>query len=72
MAKQKKYVITAYNTKTKQKGCEMQNAIITKNKLGRFMAKGDDGDGNTLCIFMSEANARLAIADGVAKADGWK
>lgn len=67
-----KYQITAYNTKTKQKNCPMFNAVITKNKLGRFMAQGDDGAGNKLTIFMSEANARLAVKDGTATAQGWK
>jgi len=38
--------ITAYNVKTKEKGVEMLDAVITKTAKGAYMAQGNDGKGN--------------------------
>jgi len=62
--------ITAYNVKTKEKGVEMFNAVITKTKKGAYMAQGDDGKGNKLTTLMNETKAMAAIAAGNAK-QGW-
>ena len=62
--------ITAYNVKTKEKGCEMCNAVITKTAKGAYMAQGDDGKGNKLTTLMNGEKAMAAINAGVAK-QGW-
>jgi hypothetical protein len=62
--------ITAYNVKTKEKGVEMLNAVITKTAKGAYMAQGDDGKGNKLTTLMGEAKALEAIKAGIAK-QGW-
>ena len=62
--------ITAYNVKTKEKGVEMKDAVVTKTSKGKFMAQGNDGKGNKLTTFLSDANAMAAIKAGVAK-KGW-
>jgi hypothetical protein len=62
--------ITAYNVKTKEKGVEMLDAVITKTAKGAYMAQGHDGKGNKLTTLMGEAKALAAIKDGVAK-QGW-
>ncbi len=62
--------ITAYNVKTKEKGCEMQDAVITKTAKGAYMAQGHDGKGNKLTTLMNEEKAMAAIKAGVAK-QGW-
>ncbi|MCB0740001.1 MAG: hypothetical protein KDB92_02855, partial [Chitinophagaceae bacterium] len=59
--------ITAYNVKTKEKGVEMFDAVITKTAKGAFMAKGHDGKGNKLTTLMGHDKAMAAIAAGVAK-----
>jgi hypothetical protein len=67
--------ITAYNTKTKEKGVEMKNAIIDVAVTGKrvsYMAKGDDGKGNKLSSLLSRTNALAAIDAGEAtKGTGW-
>lgn len=62
--------ITAYNVKTKQKGVEMIDAVITKTAKGAYMAQGHDGQGNKLTTLMNEEKAMAAINAGVAK-KGW-
>ena len=62
--------ITAYNVKTKEKGCEMFNAVITKTAKGAYMAQGDDGKGNKLTTLMNQEKAMAAINAGIAK-QGW-
>jgi hypothetical protein len=62
--------ITAYNVKTKEKGCEMHDAVITKTAKGAYMAQGNDGKGNKLTTLMGEEKALAAIKAGVAK-QGW-
>jgi hypothetical protein len=62
--------ITAYNVKTKEKGCVMQDAVITKTAKGAYMAQGNDGKGNKLTTLMNEEKALMAIKAGVAK-QGW-
>jgi hypothetical protein len=62
--------ITAYNVKTKEKGCVMQDAVITKTAKGAYMAQGNDGKGNKLTTLMNEEKALAAIKAGVAK-QGW-
>ena len=59
--------LTAYNVKTKEKGVEMKDAVITKTARGGYMATGNDGKGNKMAAIMGEAKALQAIADGVAK-----
>lgn len=61
-----KTALTAYNTKTKQSGVPIQDAVLYKTKQGRWMAKGHDGKGNNLNALVSEATAQQAIADGTA------
>ncbi len=62
--------ITAYNVKTKEKGVEMLDAVITKTAKGAYMAQGHDGKGNKLTTLMGEEKAMAAIKAGVAK-QGW-
>lgn len=62
--------LTAYNVKTKEKGVEMKEAVITKTSRGGYMAQGNDGKGNKLTTMLSEANALAAIKAGIAK-QGW-
>jgi len=62
--------ITAYNVKTKEKGVEMLDAVITKTSRGAYMAQGHDGKGNKLTTLMGEEKALAAIKAGVAK-QGW-
>ena len=62
--------ITAYNVKTKEKGCVMQDAVITKTAKGAYMAQGNDGKGNKFTTLMNEEKALAAIKAGVAK-QGW-
>ncbi len=59
--------ITAYNVKTKEKGVEMFDAVITKTAKGAYMAQGHDGKGNKLTTLMNEAKALAAVAAGIAK-----
>ena len=59
--------ITAYNVKTKEKGVEMFDAIITKTAKGAYMAQGNDGKGNKMTTMLSEATALEAVKNGVAK-----
>jgi hypothetical protein len=63
--------ITAYNVKTKEKGVEMKDAVITKTSRGGYMAQGNDGKGNKLTTMLGEEKALAAIKAGVAK-QGWK
>lgn len=62
--------ITAYNVKTKEKGVEMLDAVITKTAKGAYMAQGNDGKGNKLTTLMNEEKALAAIKAGIAK-QGW-
>lgn len=62
--------ITAYNVKTKEKGVEMLDAVITKTTKGAYMAQGHDGKGNKLTTLMGEEKAMAAIKAGIAK-QGW-
>lgn len=62
--------ITAYNVKTKEKGVEMLDAVITKTAKGAYMAQGNDGKGNKLTTLMNEEKAMAAIKAGIAK-QGW-
>ena len=62
--------ITAYNVKTKQKGVEMLDAVITKTAKGAYMVKGHDGKGNKLTTLVNEEKAMAAIKAGIAK-KGW-
>ena len=63
--------ITAYNVKTKEKGVEMFDAVITKTAKGAYMAQGNDGKGNKLTTLMGEEKAMAAIKAGIAK-KGWQ
>ncbi|MBM3412883.1 MAG: hypothetical protein FJY19_05835 [Bacteroidetes bacterium] len=62
--------ITAYNVKTKEKGCVMLDAVISKTAKGAYMAQGNDGKGNKLTTLMNQEKALAAINAGVAK-QGW-
>ena len=59
--------LTAYCMKTKEKGVEMQDAVITKTSRGGYMAQGNDGKGNKMTTMLSEATATEAVNNGVAK-----
>ncbi|OSZ80801.1 hypothetical protein CAP36_06035 [Chitinophagaceae bacterium IBVUCB2] len=63
--------ITAYNVKTKEKGVEMLDAVITKTAKGAYMAQGNDGKGNKLTTLMGAEKALAAIKAGIAK-QGWE
>lgn len=62
--------LTAYNVKTKEKGVEIQDAVITKTAKGAYMAQGHDGKGNKLTTLLNEEKALNAIKAGIAK-QGW-
>jgi hypothetical protein len=62
--------LTAYNVKTKEKGVEIQDAVITKTAKGAYMAQGHDGKGNKLTTLLNEEKALSAIKAGIAK-QGW-
>lgn len=62
--------LTAYNVKTKEKGVEIQDAVITKTAKGAYMAQGHDGKGNKLTTLLGEEKALGAIKAGIAK-QGW-
>jgi hypothetical protein len=60
-------MLTAYCLKTKEKNVPLQDAVITRNAKGGYMASGHDGKGNKMTTMLNEAKALKAIADGVAK-----
>lgn len=60
-------MITAYCMKTKEKNCEMHDAVITKTSRGGYMAQGHDGKGNKMTTMLNEERALEAVKDGVAK-----
>ncbi len=60
-------MLTAYCLKTKEKNVPVQDAVITRNAKGGYMASGHDGKGNKMTTMLNEAKALQAIADGVAK-----
>ena len=62
--------LTAYNVKTKEKGVEIQDAVITKTAKGAYMAQGHDGKGNKLTTLLNAEKALTAIKAGIAK-QGW-
>ena len=62
--------LTAYNVKTKEKGVEIQDAVITKTAKGAYMAQGHDGKGNKLTTLLNQEKALNAIEAGIAK-QGW-
>ena len=62
--------LTAYNVKIKEKGVEIQDAVITKTAKGAYMAQGHDGKGNKLTTLLNEEKALNAIKAGIAK-QGW-
>jgi hypothetical protein len=62
--------LTAYNVKTKEKGVEIQDAVITKTAKGAYMAQGHDGKGNKLTTLLNAEKALSAIEAGIAK-QGW-
>ena len=62
--------LTAYNVKTKEKGVEIKDAVITKTARGGYMAQGNDGKGNKLTTMLGEEKALSAIKAGIAK-QGW-
>ena len=62
--------LTAYNVKTKEKGVEIQVAVITKTAKGVYMSQGHDGKGNKLTTLLGEEKALGAIKAGIAK-QGW-
>ena len=62
--------ITAYNVKTKEKGVEVLDAVVTKTAKGAYMVQGHDGKGNKLTTLVNGEKAMAAIAAGIAK-QGW-
>ncbi len=63
--------LTAYNVKTKEKGVEIKDAVISKTAKGAYMAQGHDGKGNKLTTLLGEEKALAAIKAGIAK-KGWE
>jgi len=68
---EEKIVLTAYNVRTKEKGVEMHDVVISKTSKNAFMAKGNDGKGNPLVTLIGRDKALSAIAQGVA-IKGWE
>ncbi len=62
--------LTAYNVKTKEKGVEVLDAVVTKTAKGAYMVQGHDGKGNKLTTLVNGEKAMAAIAAGIAK-QGW-
>jgi hypothetical protein len=62
-------MIKAYCLKTKEKNVPMHDAVVSKTAKGGYIAKGNDGKGNKMAAILGEANALLAIKNGVAKKD---
>ena len=63
--------ITAYCVKTKEKNVPMLNAVIDVTS-GRYIAKGEDADGNKMTAIMSADNAKAHVKAGNAKrGTGW-
>ena len=62
--------LVAYCLKTKKKE-EMNNAVIKRTKKGGYQAQGTTVDGNKMSLMMGEEKALAAIAEGVAKKEGW-
>ena len=60
-------MIKAYCLKTKEKNVPMQDAVVSKTAKGGYIANGNDGKGNKMAAILSEAKAKQAIEDGVAK-----
>lgn len=60
-------MIKAYCLKTKEKNVPMHDAVITRTARGGYIANGNDGKGNKMAAILSEAKAKQAIEDGVAK-----
>lgn len=60
-------MIKAYCLKTKEKNVPMHDAVITRTARGGYIANGNDGKGNKMAAILSEAKAKQAIDDGVAK-----
>jgi len=58
--------ITAFNVKTKQKGCPMFNAVITRTSKGAYMAQGDDGNGQRMTALITASAAQDAVKTGDA------
>ena len=63
-------VLTAYDVRTKKKGVPIQDAVISKTKVGRYIAKGHNGSGGTLTALVGKEKAEAAIKAGKAK-KGW-
>jgi hypothetical protein len=61
--------LTAYNVKTKEKGCEIHDARISLTIKGALMVKGHDGKGNPLTSLVNAQKGLAAIDAGLAKAD---
>lgn len=63
--------LTAYCMKTKEKGVPIQGCVIDV-KNGRYIAKGNDGKGNTITSIVNGEKAKAAIEAGHATAGtGW-
>ena len=54
-------MLTAYCTKTKEKGVPMQDVVIKKTPKGGYIAHGHDGKGNKLTTLINERAAIQAI-----------
>lgn len=59
-------MLTAYNIKTKEKGVEIKDAVISKTAGGAYLVKGHDGNGNKLTTLINKEKADIAIASGWA------
>lgn len=59
-------MLTAYNTKTKEKNVQILNAVISKTKQGAYLVKGNAANGDKLVTLVNEAKAMAAIAAGEA------
>lgn len=59
-------MLTAYNVKTKMKGCIIKDAVIKKTARGGYIAHGHDGEGNKLTALLTEAKAMQSIENGHA------
>jgi hypothetical protein len=61
--------IQAYSIKQKKK-VDMVNPVIHLTPNNKYMAKGQDDQGNNVVAIMSKVNAEAAVATGIPK-NGW-
>jgi len=59
--------LTAYCVKTKEKNVPIQDPEIIINKRGGYMAKGHDGNGNSMFAMITKDKGLAAVKAGAKK-----